>query len=516
MTGAQSGTGLPNSRDQAPVTVQQGPSVRTPVPGPRSARLLERQAQHESSVRSYPRALPIAIKRGSGSYVEDLDGNIFVDFLSGAGAVPLGHSHAELIEAIAQQLPLLTHGLDFPTEIREEFISTQLSMLPKSMSSSMRIEFCGPGGADAVDAALKLCKTATGRSDIIAFQGAFHGCSHAAMTATGLVAQKEQVGGRVPDVHFFPYPYPLRCSLGAGPASGQRCLEYLERSLRDPLGGIPSPAAVMVEMVQGEGGVIPAPTDFVQGLRRVTRELQIPLIVDEVQTGGGRTGTWFAFERHGIEPDAIVASKAIGGMGMPVAIVLHDEHLDAFAPGAHTGTFRGNQLAFVAGTAAARIIQRDGILEHVRSLGAYALGVLDGFAREREIVGEARGSGLMLGIEMVDAATGEPSGLGAAAVQRAAIERGLIVERGGRSNCVVRLTPPLNVSRQTLDQGLEILATALAETTAQGGPDSAKRFEVGRRMASGAPANSEWAARSATRWGDLGVAGRPGQSPRRD
>ncbi|HEX5851857.1 MAG TPA: aminotransferase class III-fold pyridoxal phosphate-dependent enzyme, partial [Solirubrobacteraceae bacterium] len=299
----------------------------TPVPGPLSTRLLERQAERESSVRTYPRGLPIAIGRGAGSYVEDLDGNVFIDFLTGAGALPLGHSHPEVVEAIARQLPLLTHGLDFPTEIRDEFISTQLSLLPESMRSSMRIEFCGPSGADAVDAALKLCKTATGRSEIVAFQGAFHGSSHAAMTISGLVKAKERVAGRVPGVHFFPYPYPLRCALGAGSASGQHCLEYLERSLRDPLGGVPLPAAVIVEMVQGEGGVIPASSDFVQGLRRVTRELGIPLIVDEVQTGGGRTGTWFAFEQHGIEPDAIVASKAIGGMGMPVAIVMHHESL---------------------------------------------------------------------------------------------------------------------------------------------------------------------------------------------
>jgi diaminobutyrate-2-oxoglutarate transaminase len=400
--------------------------------------------------------------------VEDLDGNIFIDFLAGAGALPLGHSHPEVVEAIARQLALLTHGLDFPTEIRDEFIAAQLSMLPENMHSSMRIEFCGPSGADAVDAALKLCKTATGRSDIIAFQGAFHGSSHAAMTVTGLVAQKERVAGRVPGVHFFPYPYPLRCALGAGRVSGQRCLEYLERSLRDPLGGVPRPAAVIAEMVQGEAGIIPAPTDFVRGLRRLTRELEIPLIVDEVQTCGGRTGTWFAFEQHGIEPDAIVASKAIGGMGMPVAIVLHHQGMDAFAPGAHTGTFRGNQLAFAAGVAAARIIQRDGILDHVRDLGAYALGVLEGFVRDHEIVGEARGSGLMLGIELVDGATGDPNSPAATAVQRGAIERGLIVELGGRGDCVVRLMPPLNVSRETLDQAFEILHSVLAEATAAG------------------------------------------------
>jgi diaminobutyrate-2-oxoglutarate transaminase len=449
--------------DQTAMTLEQRPSVDTAIPGPASARLLERQSQQESSVRTYPRGLPIAIRRGVGSYVEDLDGNVFIDFLTGAGAMPLGHSHPELVEAVAHQLPLLTHGLDFPTEIREEFISAQLSMLPEAMRSRMRIEFCGPSGADAVDAALKLFKTATGRSDIIAFQGAFHGSSHAAMTVSGLVAQKARVGGRVPGVHFFPYPYPLRCALGGGGASGERCLEYLERSLRDPLGGVPLPAAVIVEMVQGEGGVIPASSDFVQGLRRVTRELEIPLIVDEVQTGGGRTGTWFAFEQHGIEPDAIVASKAIGGMGMPVAIVLHDERFDAFAPGAHTGTFRGNQLAFAAGVAWARIMRRDGILEHVRDLGAYALDVLEGFARDHEVVGEARGRGLMLGLELIDASTGEPNTPAAVALQRCAIERGLIVELGGRGDCVVRLLPPLNVSRETLDQALEILGSALNE-----------------------------------------------------
>jgi diaminobutyrate-2-oxoglutarate transaminase len=445
------------------MTLEQRPSVGTAVPGPLSERLLERQSDRESSVRTYPRGLPIAIRRGVGSYVEDLDGNVFIDFLTGAGAMPLGHSHPELVEAVSRQLPLLTHGLDFPTEIRDEFISAQLAMLPEGMRSRMRIEFCGPSGADAVDAALKLFKTATGRSDIVAFQGAFHGSSHAAMTVSGLVAQKQRVGGRVPGVHFFPYPYPLRCALGGGDDSGQRCLEYLERSLRDPLGGVPLPAAVIVEMVQGEGGVIPASSDFVRGLRRVTRELEIPLIVDEVQTGGGRTGTWFAFEQHGIEPDAIVASKAIGGMGMPVAIVLHDERYDAFAPGAHTGTFRGNQLAFAAGVEWARIMRRDGVLEHVRDLGAYALGALEEFARDHEIVGEARGRGLMLGMELVDATTGEPNTLAAVALQRYAIERGLIVELGGRGDCVVRLLPPLNVSRETLDQALEILGAALAE-----------------------------------------------------
>jgi diaminobutyrate-2-oxoglutarate transaminase len=438
------------------------PSVRMPLPGPGSAALLRRQERRESNVRTYPRGITIAIKRGSGSYLEDLDGNILIDFLTGAGALPLGHSHPELLEAIDRQLPLLTHALDLPTEVRDEFISTQLEMLPEAIRDDMRIEFCGPSGADAVDAALKLCKTATGRSEIVSFQGAFHGSSHAAMTVSGLVAHKQRIASGVPGVHFFPYPYPLRCALGAGAQSGARCLAYLEHALRDPLGGIAPPAALIMEIVQGEGGVIPAPVDFVQGVRRLTTELGIPLIVDEVQSGGGRTGTWFAFEQHGIEPDVIVASKAIGGAGMPLAIILHRRELDVFDPGAHTGTFRGNQLAFAAGTAAARIIKRDGILEHVAVMGAHLHGELDRMTAELPFIAEVRARGLMIGIELVDPDTGEPASALARRLQREAIQRGLILELGGRGDAVARLLPPLNVAPRTVEQALEILADTFA------------------------------------------------------
>jgi diaminobutyrate-2-oxoglutarate transaminase len=444
-----------------------GPSVRTAVPGPESAKLLSRQQQYESNVRSYPRRLPIALRRGVGSYVEDLDGNVFIDFLTGAGALPLGHSHPELLEAIQRQLTQLSHGLDFPTEVRHEFIEAQMSMLPLEMQGNTKIEFCGPSGADAVDASLKLCKTATGRSEIISFQGAFHGSSHAAMTVTGMRAQKERVANRVPGVHFFPYPYSLRCSLGAGSESGEQCISYLERSLRDPLGGITLPAAVIVEIVQGEGGVIPAPTVFVRGLRELTRELEIPLIVDEVQSGAGRTGTWFAFMQHGIIPDAIIASKGIGGMGMPIAIVLHHERLDAFAPGMHTGTFRGNQLAFAAGLEAIRVMRRDAILDHVREIGDYAKSALSDLASRHPAIGEVRGAGLMLGMELVGP-DGEPNSAAASAVQRGAIERGLIIELGGRGDCVVRFLPALNVTRETFDQAIEILDAALTDAERDG------------------------------------------------
>jgi diaminobutyrate-2-oxoglutarate transaminase len=440
----------------------EAPSVRTPVPGPGSAALLARQERRESSARTYPRRLTIAPRRGVGSYIEDVDGNVFIDFLTGAGVMALGHSHPELIEAAERQLGVLTHGLDFPTEIRDEFITTQLSMLPPAMRERTKIGFCGPTGANAIEAAVKLCKIATGRSEIVAFQGGFHGSTHGTMALSSLVSQREGVANTMPGVHFFPFPYALRSPLG-GPDSGRRCLEFLERTLHDPLSGITRPAAVILEVVQGEGGVVPAPTDFLVGVREVTRELEIPLIVDEVQCGCGRTGTWFAFEQHGIVPDVIVASKALGGIGAPISLILYDERLDVWSPGAHIGTFRGNQLAFAAGVAAVEIIRRDGVLDNVRELGAHALAVLEQLARDHPIVAEARGSGLMLGFELADPVTGDPNPGAAIAVQRGALERGLIVELGGRHDAVVRLLPPLNVSRRTLDQALEILRDAVAD-----------------------------------------------------
>ena len=196
----------------------------------------------------------------------------------------------------------------------------------------------------------------------------------------------------------------------------------------------------------------------------MTRELDIPLIVDEVQSGCGRTGSWFGFEQHGIIPDVIVASKAAGGLGMPVALIMYDERLDKWEAGAHTGTFRGNQVAFAAGLKFMEILNRDGLLEHVREIGAYALASLQELADRHATVAEARGSGLMLGFELVDPLTGEPNGDAARRVQRLALERGLIVELGGRDDAVVRLLPPLNVSRRTLDQALAILAEAVALT----------------------------------------------------
>lgn len=437
------------------------PRVDCDLPGPRSAELLARQEQRESNARTYPRHLPIALAEASGSFVRDVDGNVFIDFLAGAGVLSLGHNHPELVQSVVTQLGVLTHGLDFPTPVKDRFLEAQLSMLPTGMRNRTKVHFCGPTGANAVEAAIKLCKVATGRGDIVTFQGGFHGSTHATMALTGLVAPKAAVPHGMPGTHFFPFSYCARCPLGLSPDTcTTNCADYLRRSLTDTHGGIPLPAAVILEPIQGEGGVIPATVDFVRRLRATTRELGIPLIVDEVQTGCGRTGTWFAFEQYDIEPDVIVACKALSGIGAPVALILYDEKLDAWASGAHIGTFRGNQLAFVAGVETVRIVRRDDILGNVRRRGSQI--------RERLFplmadpwVREVRGRGLMWGIELADPDTGMPAGDFAAAVQSRALRHGLIVERGGRGDCVVRILPPLNVAPAVVDIACSILVDAI-------------------------------------------------------
>jgi diaminobutyrate-2-oxoglutarate transaminase len=442
---------------------QSMPHVTGALPGPLSTMYLDRQGQRESNARTYPRHLPIAIAEAAGSFVRDVDGNVFIDFLTGAGVLSLGHNPPELVRVVTEQLSRHTHGLDFPTPAKDAFVEAQFSMLPVGMRDRMRIHFCGPTGANAVDAALKLCKTATGRGDIVSFQGGFHGSSHAAMAVTGLVEQKSPVPNGVPGVHFFPFSYCERCPLDLSPDTcTTNCIGFAEHALTDSNGGVPLPAAVILELLQGEGGVVPATRDFVQRLRALTRDLDIPLVVDEVQTGCGRTGTWFAFEQYGIEPDVIVASKALSGIGEPVAIILYDKRLDTWEPGAHTGTFRGNQLAFAAGAEAIRIIRRDGVLQNVRDRSRQIDRLLAPL-QDLPWVREVRGMGLMWGVELADPATGRPAGRLARAVQSRALQRGLILECGGREDCVVRMLPALNVTADVVDTACAILVDVLRD-----------------------------------------------------
>lgn len=435
-----------------------------------SSPILERQNARESNARSYPRRLPIALKRGQGCYVEDTEGRVFIDCLAGAGTLALGHNHPAVVGAIQQvlrdELPL--HTLDLTTPVKDEFVETLFGVLPPDFARDARIQFCGPTGADAIEAALKLAKVATGRQTILSFHGAYHGMTQGTLNLMGNLGPKTATGGLVSGVQFLPYPYEYRSPFGldsAGTVSAS--LNYIETILTDPEGGVPSPAGMVVEVVQGEGGVIPAPDAWVRGIRDITQRAGVPLMLDEVQSGFGRTGKMFAFEHAGIQPDVLVLSKAIGG-SLPLSVVVYRGDLDQWRPGTHAGTFRGNQLAMAAGTATLRHMLAHGVVEHAERMGQRLRRHLADLQADYRCIGDVRGRGLMIGMEMIDPdgtakVLGQPAAAPALAsrLQRACLERGLILELGGRHGSVVRLLPPLIISEREVDLVADIIATSL-------------------------------------------------------
>src|SRR5262245_16782772 len=428
---------------------------------------LERQQRYESSARTYPRRLPLAIQKASGLYVTDTDGKSYLDCLAGAGRLALGHNHPVVVEAIRRHLedgcPL--HTLDLTTPTKDRFVEELFASLPPALARHARIQFCGPSGADAVEAALKLVKTATGRQALLSFQGGYHGQTHGALALTGNLGPRTPLPGLMPGVQFLRYPYPYRCPFGCRYCDGQHGSAYIENLLDDPEGGVPPPAGMILEVVQGEGGSIPAPDGWLREMRRITRERHIPLIVDEVQTGWGRTGKLYAIEHAGIVPDVLVLSKAIGG-SLPLAVVIYHEDLDTWKPGAHTGTFRGNQLAMAAGLATLRYLLENDIPAHAERMGQRLRERLVELQQAHPFLGEVRGRGLMVGAEVVDPERqdrwGRPvaDGPRARRLQQECFQRGLILEVGGRHGSVLRFLPPLIVTAAEVDRIVEIVAQA--------------------------------------------------------
>jgi diaminobutyrate-2-oxoglutarate transaminase len=430
-------------------------TVRDTKHNTRSNAYLQRQSQTESNARSYPRKMPFAIEQAKGIYVKDADGNLYYDCLSGAGALALGHNHAVVQDAIRTQLdnnlPMLT--LDITTPVKDQFVEDILGCLPAEFAKNARLQFCGPSGADAVEAAIKLVKIATGRKSMMAFHGGYHGMTNGALSMMGNLGCKTPVPGLMPDVHFLPYPYAYRCPMGScGGTCNSTCSNYIETVLTDDESGIAKPAGIIVEAVQGEGGKIPAPDAWLIHLRKITREQGIPLILDEVQTGFGRTGKMFAFEHAGIIPDVVVLSKAIGG-GLPMAVVAYHKDLDKWGPGAHAGTFRGNQLAMAAGSATIHFIKENNLAGNAAEMGQLFTAQLKKIQAATHCIGDIRGRGLMLGVEIVNTLSGvlqsgKPARFEQMAkkIQQGCFERGLIIEIGGRQSSVLRFLPPLHIT----------------------------------------------------------------------
>ncbi|TDL34182.1 aspartate aminotransferase family protein [Jeotgalibacillus sp. S-D1] len=432
--------------------------------------LLEQQERRESNARSYPRRIPLAISEAEGIYVTDMEGNKYLDCLAGAGTLALGHNHPTVIDAMEQVIrdkrPL--HTLDLTTPVKEAFVDELFSVLPEGFRERAKVQFCGPTGGDAIEAALKLVKTATGKQSILTFQGGYHGATHGTMAISGNLGPKRKVQGLMPDTHFLPYPYTYRCPFGkGGDESHQISSAYIENLLDDPESGILPPAAMIFETVQGEGGSIPAPVEWIQEMRRITKERGIPLIIDEVQTGIGRTGRMFSFEHAGIVPDVVVLSKAIGG-SLPLSVMVYDQDLDCWEPGAHIGTFRGNQMAMAAGTATLKFIKDNRLTSHADELGKRMLTAFQQLQQLVPEIGDVRGRGLMIGVEMIQPSM-EPASNGsrpanpdlASQIQRECFKRGLILEVGGRHGSVVRFLPPLIITKEQADEVAVIFKEAV-------------------------------------------------------
>ncbi|MFE9631243.1 diaminobutyrate--2-oxoglutarate transaminase family protein [Streptomyces sp. NPDC006463] len=417
--------------------------------------ILRRQAQRESAARTYARSLPIVPVRARGLTIEGADGRRYLDCLSGAGTLALGHNHPVVLEAIRKVLdsgaPL--HVLDLATPVKDAFTTELFANLPPQLAADARIQFCGPAGTDAVEAALKLVRTATGRSGLLAFTGAYHGMTAGALAASG--------GAQDVRVTRLPYPQDHRCPFGiGGPEGAELGARWAENLLDDPKGGVPAPAGLIVEPVQGEGGVLPAPDAWLRRMREITEARGIPLIADEVQTGVGRTGAFWGVDHAGVVPDVMVLSKAIGG-SLPLAVIVYRAGLDIWTPGAHAGTFRGNQLAMAAGAATLAFVRENRLAERAAALGESMLTALRGLASAQPCIGDVRGRGLMIGVELVDPDTGSAAPALAAAVRQECLDRGLIVELGGRHNAVVRLLPPLTLTDEQAAAVLDRLADAI-------------------------------------------------------
>jgi diaminobutyrate-2-oxoglutarate transaminase len=435
------------------------PRMVTPPPGPESRRLLERQSQRESNARTYPRGLPIAPAEARGATLKEVDGNVYIDCLAGAGALNAGHNNPFIVEEVQRFLSsdhVLT-SLDLPTVPKDRFVECLFEILPAPLRERGRIQFCGPTGSDAVDAAIKLVKHATGRGEILAFQGAYHGMGQGPLTLMGNTGPKRGLGPLLPGVHFQPYGHCGSCALGLTvDRCDLACARMVGSVLEDPFSGIAEPAAIILEAIQGEAGTIVPPDGWLEKVAGYARANSVPLICDEIQTGLGRTGRWFAFEHDGIVPDVVILSKSIGGLGFPISVIVYDESLDVWGPGAHAGTFRGNQIAMVAGAAAIDFIRDYDLVEHAAVLGRRLLADLHGALDSSPLVRQVRGRGLMIGVELTETSV-------ARAMRAACLRRGLIIELGGRGDRTLRLLPPLVLTEELAARVGTILVDALTE-----------------------------------------------------
>ncbi|MGR5212395.1 diaminobutyrate--2-oxoglutarate transaminase [Vibrio rotiferianus] len=399
--------------------------------------------KQESNVRSYSNSFPVVFRRAKGSWLETEQGERYLDFLAGAGSLNYGHNNPVLKQALLEYIEMdgITHGLDMHSEAKAAFLEALNQYILQPRALDYKVQFTGPTGTNAVEAAIKLAKKVTGRSSIVAFTNGFHGCTAGALAATGNQHHRQGAGSSLNNVTRIPFE-------GYAGIDG---LKLFETMLTDNSAGMDKPAAVLLETVQGEGGLNVASNEWLQRLSKLCKAHDILLIVDDIQAGCGRTGTFFSFEPSGIKPDMVTLSKSIGGYGLPMAIVLLKPELDKWKPGEHNGTFRGNNHAFVTAAKALETYWSNDRFEvHIKRCSNMVEEVIQrSVQRFPELFVQCKGRGMMIGIECKN---GEISG----DIAKACFESGMVIETAGPNDEVVKFFCPLTISEAELTQGLNI------------------------------------------------------------
>ena len=413
----------------------------------------EQFEQNESGIRSYCRSFPVIFNQARGAELFTRDGKSYIDFLAGAGTLNYGHNHPVIKQALIEYLQNdgLTHGLDMYSDAKERFLETfdRVILSPRGFNDYV-VQFTGPTGTNAVEAALKLARKVTGRSNVISFTNGFHGCSIGALAATGNQHHRGAAGVPLTDVSRMPYANYFGDKVNT--------ISMMDKLLSDPSSGVDKPAAVIVEVVQGEGGLNAASADWMRKLEKVCRKHDMLLIVDDIQAGCGRTGTFFSFEEMGVKPDIVTLSKSLSGFGLPFAVVVMRRELDQWEPGEHNGTFRGNNHAFVTATAALEHFWTN--VEFANSVKAKGAIIHERMQKIGRRHGPdslfVKGRGMMIGINCPDGET-------AAAICAEAFENGLVIETSGNNSQVVKCLCPLIISEEQIDKAMTILDAAFAK-----------------------------------------------------
>lgn len=443
------------AKSEAVVTV---PDIKVTPPGPRARAILERDRRVVSP--SYPRSAPFVMARGEGASVEDVDGNVYLDCCAGIAVAATGYSHPAVIRAITEQSQRFLHtSTDYYHEPQVALGEAIAEIAP--IEGRARTFFSN-SGTEAVEAAIKLARYHTKRFNIIAFLGSFHGRTLGSLSLTSSkTVQRRGFGPMVPGIYHAPYANPYRCPLGVSAKNcADECLAYIEQQILTHLVAPDDVAAIVVEPIQGEGGYVVPPPEFIQGLARITKKHGMLLVADEVQSGIGRTGKMFAIEHYGVKADILVVAKAIAS-GLPMGLTVANEQVMDWPVGAHSNTFGGNPVACAAALATLKLV-REGLMANAAEVGELLLSEVKKLAARHVLIGDVRGKGLMIGIELVrDRTTKERATAERDALVQAAFRRGLLILAAGQNT--VRLSPPLVLSRDQAHIAVRLLDQALAD-----------------------------------------------------